>query len=118
MFPNVEFRHLHAVIVLGEELNFTRAAHRLHITQSTLSKATVAKHRIWAGPESLLSDAGGTWSEGWINGKLERSKGGFQEERDWERDPLCDVCGGSDIVNPLSSQSDNPNNALSSTPPS
>ena len=38
MFPNVEFRHLHAVIVLGEELNFTRAAHRLHITQSTLSK--------------------------------------------------------------------------------
>jgi DNA-binding transcriptional LysR family regulator len=38
VFPNVEFRHLHAVIVLGEELNFTRAAHRLHITQSTLSK--------------------------------------------------------------------------------
>jgi DNA-binding transcriptional LysR family regulator len=38
VFPNVEFRHLHAVIVLAEELNFTRAAHRLHITQSTLSK--------------------------------------------------------------------------------
>ena len=38
MFPNVEFRHLHAVIVLGEELNFTRAAHRLHITQSALSR--------------------------------------------------------------------------------
>jgi DNA-binding transcriptional LysR family regulator len=38
MFPDVEFRHLHAVIVLAEELNFTRAAHRLHITQSTLSK--------------------------------------------------------------------------------
>jgi DNA-binding transcriptional LysR family regulator len=38
VFPNVEFRHLHAVIVLAEELSFTRAGHRLHITQSTLSK--------------------------------------------------------------------------------
>jgi DNA-binding transcriptional LysR family regulator len=38
MFPHVEFRHLHAVIVLAEELNFTVASHRLHITQSTLSK--------------------------------------------------------------------------------
>ena len=38
MFPNVEVRHLRAVIVLAEELNFTRAAHRLHITQSTLSQ--------------------------------------------------------------------------------
>ena len=31
-------RHLHAVTVLAEELNFTRAADRLHITQSALSK--------------------------------------------------------------------------------
>src|ERR1700732_5189768 len=38
MFPNLEVRHLHAVIVLAEELNFTRAADRLHITQSALSK--------------------------------------------------------------------------------
>ncbi len=38
MFPTVEVRHLHAVIGLAEELNFTRAADRLHITQSTLSK--------------------------------------------------------------------------------
>ena len=38
MFPNVEVRHLHAVIVLAEELNFTRAADRLHITQSGFSK--------------------------------------------------------------------------------
>ncbi len=46
MFPNVEFRHLHAVIVLAEELSFTRAAHRLHITQSTLSKqiAEIEEH--------------------------------------------------------------------------
>jgi DNA-binding transcriptional LysR family regulator len=38
VFPNLEVRHLHAVIALAEELNFTRAAHRLHITQSALSK--------------------------------------------------------------------------------
>ena len=38
MFPKVEIRHLHAVIVLAEELNFTRAADRLHITQSGFSK--------------------------------------------------------------------------------
>jgi len=38
VFPNVEVRHLHAVIVLAEELNFTRAANRLHITQPALSK--------------------------------------------------------------------------------
>ena len=38
MFPNLEVRHLHAVIVLAEERNFTRAADRLHITQSALSK--------------------------------------------------------------------------------
>ncbi len=29
VFPNVEVRHLHAAIALGEELNFTKAAHRL-----------------------------------------------------------------------------------------
>jgi DNA-binding transcriptional LysR family regulator len=38
VFSRVEVRHLHAVIVLAEDLNFTRAAHRLHITQSALSK--------------------------------------------------------------------------------
>ena len=38
MFPRVEVRHLHAVVVLAEELNFTRAADRLHITQSGFSK--------------------------------------------------------------------------------
>ena len=37
MFPNIEVRHLHAVIVLAEEMNFTRAAHRLHITQPALT---------------------------------------------------------------------------------
>jgi DNA-binding transcriptional LysR family regulator len=38
VFPNVEVRHLRAILVLAEELNFTRAADRLHITQSGFSK--------------------------------------------------------------------------------
>lgn len=38
MFPNIEVRHLHAVVVLAEEMNFTRAAHRLNVTQPALSK--------------------------------------------------------------------------------
>jgi DNA-binding transcriptional LysR family regulator len=41
VFPNVEVRHLHAVIALGEELNFTKAAHRLHLTQSALSRQII-----------------------------------------------------------------------------
>ena len=80
-----------------------------------LGKVTAATHRIWAGPESLLLEAGGTWSKAWINGNMERSKGGFQEERVWGRDPLCDVCGGSDAATRLSSKSGNPDNVSSST---
>ncbi len=38
MYPNLEVRHLHAVVVLAEEMNFTRAAHRLNVTQPALSK--------------------------------------------------------------------------------
>ena len=41
MFPDVEVRHLQAVLVLAEEMNFTRAAERLHITQSALSKRII-----------------------------------------------------------------------------
>jgi DNA-binding transcriptional LysR family regulator len=36
--PNLEVRHLRAVVILAEELNFTRAAHTLHISQPALSK--------------------------------------------------------------------------------
>jgi len=49
MFPNLEVRHLHAVIALAEELNFRRAAERLHITQPALSKQITdleAEHRF------------------------------------------------------------------------
>jgi DNA-binding transcriptional LysR family regulator len=38
MLPQVDVRHLHAVVTLAEELSFTRAAHRLCITQSALSR--------------------------------------------------------------------------------
>ena len=38
MLPKVEVRHLNAVIALSEELNFTRAAHKLLITQPALSR--------------------------------------------------------------------------------
>jgi DNA-binding transcriptional LysR family regulator len=36
--PHVEVRHLRATIAIAEELNFTRAAHRLHLTESALSR--------------------------------------------------------------------------------
>jgi hypothetical protein len=38
VFPNIEVRHLRAVVVLAEELNFTRATQRLRISQPALSK--------------------------------------------------------------------------------
>jgi DNA-binding transcriptional LysR family regulator len=38
MYPTFEVRHLTAVITLAESLNYTRAAERLHITQSGFSK--------------------------------------------------------------------------------
>jgi DNA-binding transcriptional LysR family regulator len=38
MLPQLDVRHLYSVVILAEELNFTRAAHRLRITQSALSR--------------------------------------------------------------------------------
>lgn len=38
MSPNIEVRHLNAVSVLAETLNVSRAAERLHISRSALSK--------------------------------------------------------------------------------
>jgi sulfur-carrier protein adenylyltransferase/sulfurtransferase len=64
---------------------------------SLLGRLQEATHRIWAGPQSLLQEAGGSWSEEWIMGNLERAKGGFQEERTWARDSLCASCSGNNI---------------------
>jgi DNA-binding transcriptional LysR family regulator len=38
VFPPIELRHLRAATVLAEELNYTRAAHRMHISQPALSR--------------------------------------------------------------------------------
>jgi DNA-binding transcriptional LysR family regulator len=38
MLPQFDVRHLYSVVVLAEELNFTRAAHRLRISQPALSR--------------------------------------------------------------------------------
>ena len=61
MFPNVEVRHLHAAIALGEELNFTKAALRLHLTQSALNGQIT---EIESGLDSNCSLAiiAGCWS--------------------------------------------------------
>jgi molybdopterin/thiamine biosynthesis adenylyltransferase len=64
---------------------------------SLLSRLQEATHRIWAGPQSLLLEAGGSWSEEWIMGDLKRAKGGFQEERTWARDSHCAICRGNNI---------------------
>jgi LysR family transcriptional regulator, benzoate and cis,cis-muconate-responsive activator of ben and cat genes len=38
MLPQLDVRHLYSVVVLAEELNFTRAAHRLRISQPAFSR--------------------------------------------------------------------------------
>ena len=38
MYPGIEWRHYRYAVVLAEELNFSRAAERLHVSQPTLSK--------------------------------------------------------------------------------
>ena len=71
MFPNIELRHLYAVIVLAEEMNFTRAARRLQITQPALSKqihAIEGLHRVHLfardkGRITELTDAGRAFVE-------------------------------------------------------
>lgn len=69
MFPNVEVRHLRAV-ALGEELNFTKAALRLHLTQSALSRFLWQNHSmlISAAPGALLWPAAMiVWGPGYVS---------------------------------------------------
>jgi DNA-binding transcriptional LysR family regulator len=42
----VEFRHLRALVTVAEELNFTRAAERLHTTQPSLSRTIASFEQI------------------------------------------------------------------------
>ena len=64
---DVELRHLEAFQVLADELNFTRAAGRLHITQQALStQLRQLEHRVGASlfdrttRTVALTDAGRT----------------------------------------------------------
>jgi sulfur-carrier protein adenylyltransferase/sulfurtransferase len=83
------------------------------VLDALLRKVTAATHRIWAGPENLLLDAGGSWSKEWINNDPDRSKGGFQEERVWQKDPFCDVCGSPEPASRSHLTSGNPSNVSS-----
>jgi molybdopterin/thiamine biosynthesis adenylyltransferase len=83
-----------------------------------LKKVVSATHRVWAGPESLLADAGGAWSPQWIGDDSRRTKGAFQEDRLWERDPYCVVCGENAHANPSFSASENPSSVSPSQLPS
>ncbi len=38
MYPGIELRLLRYVVAIAEELNFSRAAERLHVSQPSLSK--------------------------------------------------------------------------------
>src|ERR1700747_2423394 len=46
MLPQLDVRHLYSAAVLAEELNFTRAAHRLRITQSDLSRQVTELEKL------------------------------------------------------------------------
>lgn len=81
-----------------------------------IGKVTKPTHRIWAGPQSLLAEAGGDWSKEWINGDSSRARGGFQEERLWESNSLCPACSGDATGADLSFKSANPDNVSLSLP--
>lgn len=82
-----------------------------------LGRANEAVHRVWAGPHSLVVEAGGDWSEAWRNGHPEREKGGLQEDWTWEKDILCPVCSGNIIGGASPSELEIPNSESSSPPP-
>lgn len=64
-FLNVEFRHLRSLVAVAEDLNFTRAAERLHITQPSLSRSIASLEQavgavlVWRDRRSVaLTPAG------------------------------------------------------------
>jgi hypothetical protein len=83
-----------------------------------LGKVNDAAHRVWAGPKTLLLDAGGDWSNTWRDGHPEREMGGMQTDLAWPKDDLCPACGGGAIDAPSSSALVIPSSNLFLPPPS
>jgi molybdopterin/thiamine biosynthesis adenylyltransferase len=81
---------------------------------SLLGKLRSATHRIWAGPQTLLLEAGGKWSEAWLKEHENRTEGGFQEQQNWPGDSDCPVCSVGSIEATLPTQLANQGNASSS----
>ncbi len=52
-----------------------------------------ATHRVWAGPSSLLEEAGGAWTDAWLAQHPDRNEGAFQETIIWQEDLNCSACG-------------------------
>src|ERR1035438_1084441 len=50
MLPPIETRHIDAILALSDELNFTRAAKRLNITQSAFSRQILQAEGIVGFP--------------------------------------------------------------------
>jgi molybdopterin/thiamine biosynthesis adenylyltransferase len=78
---------------------------------SLLGKLHSATHRIWAGPQTQLLEAGGNWSEEWLKKHADRAEGGFQERQNWPGDSDCPVCSVANIEADLPIQSGNQDNA-------
>ena len=64
---------------------------------SLLGKICSATHRIWAGPQTLLLEAGGEWSDAWLRKHRDRAEDGFQEQQNWPGDSDCPVCSAGNI---------------------
>jgi sulfur-carrier protein adenylyltransferase/sulfurtransferase len=79
------------------ELLGTISAGASLVLDSLLGKLLSATHRIWAGPQTLLIEAGGTWSEEWLRTHRDCVEGGFQEQQNWLGDSDCPVCGITSI---------------------
>jgi molybdopterin/thiamine biosynthesis adenylyltransferase len=78
---------------------------------SLLGKLHTATHRIWAGPQTLLFDAGGKWSDEWLKEHGDRAEGGSQEQRNWPADLDCPVCSAEPFETNSPIQLGNPDNA-------